>query len=149
MMTKTKNNNSDSIATKYTIIKDRIEIYRDFTFNLLFYIFDLYLDKETLYLDQDIRNHFMYCYNKVCAEFLKEEIDFRNNKHLIEYFYTYYYYHLYKTDSEVQQSFFVKFWNSIFNIDNPKNKNTLKVLIELYHVFDQSISSQKNILELV
>jgi len=148
MMAKTKNNNG-SDTPKYTIIRDRIEIYKDFTFNLLFYVYDYYLDKETLYLDEDIRNHFMFCYKKVCNEFLKEEIDFRENKELIEYFYTDYYHHFYKSDTDVKQSFFVKFWGTIFNVDNPKNKNTLKVMVELYRVFDRSISSEKNILELV
>lgn len=144
-----KSNSNNTISTKYTIIKDRIEIYKDFTYNLLSYIYDYYLDKETLSLDEDIRNHFLFCYNKVCNDFLKEEIDFRDNDDLIEYFYTYYYHHFYKAESEVDMEFFTNFWDTIFNVDKPKNDNTLKVLIELYQVFDRSISSKKNILELV
>ena len=73
-----------SATQKYLIIKDRVEYYKDFTFNLVSYIFEYYLDKETLSLDEDIYNHFKFCYNKVCAEFLKEEIDFRENKELID-----------------------------------------------------------------
>ena len=149
MLKTEKNSTGNSTSTKYTIIKDRIEIYKDFTLNLLSYIYDYYLDKETLSLDQDIRNHFMFCYNKVCNEFLKEEIDFRDNNELIEYFYTYYYHHFYKTDNDVEIDFFKNFWNTIFNVDNPKNRNILKVMVELYQVFDRSISSKKNILELV
>lgn len=148
-MVKTKDQNGDSIITKYTVIKDRVEIYKDFTFNLLYYIYDYYLDKETLYLDDDIRNHFMFCYNKVCDEFLKEEIDFRENNELIEYFHTYYYHHFYKADTDIEKEFFVDFWNMIFNIDKPKNRNTLKVMVELYQIFDRSISLKKNILELI
>ena len=144
-----KSDGNNTISTKYTIIKDRIEIYNYFTYNLLSYIYDYYLDKETLSLDEDIRNHFLFCYNKTCNDFLKEEIDFRNNNELIEYFYTYYYHHFYKAESEVDKDFFIKFWDTIFNVDKPKNDNTLKVLIELYQVFDRSISYKKNILELV
>lgn len=136
-------------TSKYMIVKDRVLIYRDFTMNLLHYIYDFYLDKETLSLDQDIHNHFMFCYNKVCEEFLKEEINFKTNKRLVEYFYAYYYHHFYKSEKDVKKDFFTKFWSTIFDIERPKNKNTLNVLVELYEVFDQSITKEKNILELV
>jgi hypothetical protein len=144
-----KQNDNNQVTTKFKIIKDRIEIYKDFTFNLLHYIYDYYLDIETLSLDQDIKNHFLFCYNKTCNDFLKEEIDFSENKELIEYFYVYYYHHFYKVNKEIKIDFFVNFWNSIFNVDNPRNKNLLNVMVELYQVFDQSISNKKNILEFV
>lgn len=131
------------------IIKDRVELYKDFTYNLLSYIFEYYLDKETLSLDEDIKNHFMFCYNKVCDEFLKEEISFSGNKELIEYYYTYYYHHFYKTEEEIKKDYFIRFWNSIFEIDRPQNKNMIKVLVELYSIFDKSIKTSQNILELV
>ena len=140
---------TNNVANKYNIISGRVEIFRDFTMNLLSYIYDFYLDKETLGLDEDIKNHFMFCYNKVCDEFLKEEVDFTNNEVLIEYFFTYYYHHFYRSENDVPQTFFTKFWGGIFDIDKPKNKNTLKALVELYTIFDQSITTSKNILELV
>lgn len=138
-----------STNQKYMIIRDRVEIYKDFTFNLLYCIFDYYLDRQTLALDVDIKNHFMFCYNKVCSEFKKEEIDFSNNKELIDYFYAYYYHQFYKSSSDQPQQYFVKFWRDIFNIDKQRNKNLLKIMIELYSIFDKSITADKNILELV
>ena len=82
---------------KYSIVKDRVETYRDFTMNLLYYIYDYYLDSESLGADQDIKNHFNWCYDKVSAEFLKEELDFTKNDDLREYFHTYFYYQFYST----------------------------------------------------
>ena len=81
-----------SATQKYIIVKDRVEIYKDFTINLLNYIYDYYLDKETLSDDNDIRNHFNWCFNKVCDEFKKENLDFSKNKPLKEYFHQFYYY---------------------------------------------------------
>jgi len=149
MVKKENTKSDDSILTKYTVIKDRVEIYKDFTLNLLYYIYDYYLDKETLSLDQDIKNHFMFCYNKACDDFLREEINFKNNDELIEYFYVYYYHHFYKTDDIIEKEFFIDFWDMIFNADNPKSKNTLKIMVELYRIFDKSISIKENILDLV
>ena len=120
---------------KYMIIKDRVELYRDFSYNLLSYIYDFYLDKQTLGLDQDIKNHFMFCYNKVCTEFLLEELDFTQNKELIEYFFTYYYHHFYRAEKDVQQTFFVKFWNTIFDVEKPKNKNADLINMHLLNFF--------------
>ena len=140
---------ANNVAHKHKIISDRVEIYRDFTMNLLSFIYDYYLDKETLALDEDIRNHFMFCYRKVCGEFLEEEIDFTDNEELIEYFYVYYYHHFYKSENDVKQAFFSKFWSSLLEVDKPKNRNTLKLLSELYSIFDKSITFPKNILELV
>lgn len=137
------------LLKKYTIIKDRVQIYEDFTFNLLHYIYKYYLDKETLNNDEDIYNYFMFCYNKVCDEFKKEEIYFYHNDELINYFYQYYFDHFFTTKKDTPQSFFIKFWKNVFDVENQRNKNYLKILIELYTFFDKSISFKKNILELV
>ena len=138
-----------AVEVKYNLIRDRIITYQDFTNNLIEYLYIYYLDKETLSIDKDIRNHFIFCYNKTCDDFLKEEIDFRDNKELIEYFYEYFYHQLYTSENEIDIKYFRRFWNSVFNVDKQRNKSILKVLVEIYSVFDQSFSNKKNIFELV
>jgi len=140
-----------STSKKFIIVKDRVEIYRDFALNLLYYIDDYYLDKDSLGLDQDIYNHFIWCYNKVCDEFLKEGLDFRKNDELIEYFYTYYYHQFYTAidNQDTTLSYFEKFWKNIFDIEKQKNKNLINILIEIYNIYDKSINQEKNILEIV
>lgn len=135
---------------KYIIIKDRIEIYKDFTINLLYYINEFYLDKETLNLDEDIKNHYNWCFNKVCAEFKLEEIDFSDNDKLREYYYGYFYNQYYKLEQTFPITHYVDFWENIFDVDEHKNKNKniLNVLVEIYQIFDTSITKEKNILEL-
>jgi len=136
---------------KYYIIKDRVEIYKDFTLKLLYYIYKYYIDRESLSEDQDIFNHFKWCFNKVCNEFLEEGLDFTKNKELKEYFYTYYYHQFYRVDSDQNTSFihFETLWKNIFEIDKQKNKNFINILIEIYMIYDKSINQEKNILEIV
>ena len=142
-------------AQKLLIIKDRIEIYRDFAINLINHIQHYYLDKESLSKDSDIYNHYSWCFNKVCDEFLLEEIDFRNNRVLKEYFHDYYYHQFYKIgienhNQDTSLSYYEKFWEAIFNVEKQNNKNILGIIIEIYIIFDQSINRQeKNILEKV
>jgi len=138
---------------KYHIIKDRVEIYKDFALNLMYYIQHYYIDYESLSQDEDIYNHFKWCFNKVCAEFALEGIDFSENMALKEYFYTYYYHQFYRAknnsahDTTIQH--FEKFWKQIFEIDKQKNKNIINILIEIYQIYDKSINQEKNILEIV
>ena len=134
---------------KYNIVRDRVEIYRDFAFNLLYYIYYYYLDKQTLSADEDIYNHYSWCYRKVCNEFKKEEIDFSKNEKLKEYFFTYYYNQFYKSNDDLSLKYFENFWKTIFEIDKHKNRNTINILIEIYTIYDESINLEKNILEIV
>ena len=137
---------------KYMIIRDRVELYYDFSYNLLHYIYKYYLDKETLSEDNDIKNHFMFCYKKTCDDFLKENIDFTNNEELIQYYYMFYYHQFYKSSKEhIPISYFIKFWNDIFTVDKLRNKKNLNLLVELYSKFDISITNikEKNILEFI
>lgn len=136
---------------KYIIVKDRVEIYKDFAINLLHYIHHYYLDKNTLSDDVDIKNHYNWCFNKVCNEFKEENIDFSANDELREYYYSYYYHRFYKTDNtqDTSVTYYEKFWKSVFEIEKQKNKNVINILIELYNIYDKSINLEKNILEIV
>lgn len=135
---------------KYIIIKDRVELYKDFAMNLLYYIYNYYIDRESLSDDEDIHNHYIWCFNKVCDEFKQENIDFSNNEELKSYFYAYYYHQFYtsqNTDNPITN--YEKFWRNIFEIDKQKNKNIINILLEIYMIYDKSINSEKNILEIV
>lgn len=131
---------------KYIVLKERVEIYKDFTLNLLYYVNEYYLDSETLSTNRDIHNHFRWCFKKVCEEFLDEEIDFTENHELEEYFYIYYYYQFYKVDgNDKSYSAHDRFWRNIFDYEKPRNKTSINLLIELYNIYDNSIESKKNV----
>lgn len=132
------------------IIKDRVEIYKDFTINLLSYIMDFYLDNKTLSADNDIRNHYNWCFNKVCDEFKEEGLDFSNNENLRQYFYDFFYHQFYKRENQdIVYTYYEKFWLNIFNIEKQNNKNIMNTMVELYNIFDKSVNHEKNILEIV
>jgi hypothetical protein len=135
---------------KYTIVKDRVGIYQDFALNLLYYINYYYIDYESINTDEDIDNHYNWCFNKVCDEFLLEELNFRENNSVRMYFKSYYYNFFYKPNINQDTSlvYYEKFWRAIFDIENQKNNKLINVLIEIYLIFDESINNKKNILEI-
>jgi hypothetical protein len=127
---------------KYVVLKDRLELFKDFTISLLNNIYEFRLDADSSADDDNIYNHFNWCYNKTCEDFLKEEIDFRDNQELKSYFYGYYsnqFYHINKIKSF---SYYEKFWNDIFNVENQTNKNLSKILIEIYIIFNTTINNK-------
>lgn len=129
---------------KIVILKDRIELYLDFSMNLLYYISEYYLDKASLSSDSDISNHYSWCYNKACNDFKEENIDFSQNSKLKKYFYDYYYAHLYVTDKfdgkeELPLKDYMTFFNTLFEV-NKGNSRYMNILIELYLIFEESIN---------
>ena len=130
------------------MLKDRIDLYKDFALNLLYYIDKYYLDKSCIFNDSDISNHFSWCYNKVCDEFKEESIDFTQNKELKKYFYTYYYSEIYTTDKfngkeELPLANHERFWKKMFEIGKEPTKGSVNMLLEIYIIFDKSINVKK------
>ena len=127
----------------HNIIKERVELYKDFTINLLHYIHDTYLGKEYIKTPHDIEGHFNWCYGKVLSEFDEEEISFYGNDELYDYFYGYFLDQYYETDNPEQISHYEKFWENIFELRKNKNRKVFEVLLEIYEIFDNSINQKE------
>ena len=127
---------------KILLIKDRVETCKDFTINLLLYIDKYYIDKESLSDENDIKNHYNFCYDKCCDDFEKEELYFRDNIGLRDYYFGIYINQYYKLDKPSIKTLY-KFWSDdIFNINNFRNKNVMELLIELYEIFNVSLNKK-------
>jgi len=138
---------------QFLIIVDRLELCKDFTINLLYQIYDYYLDNKTLSDKVDIRNHFNWCFEKTNTKFKLEGFDFSGNEKLIEYLFLYFETHFYKSGyfsnkDGVDINIFIEFWNDIFNL-NTNNPDILKTLIEIYSMFDESIKNKNKVAELI
>jgi len=126
----------------HNILPERVELYRDFVINLTHYVFDSYLGGEYIKTDEDITGHFKWCFYKVVSEFEEQEISFRENTELYEYFSLYFYNQFYRLEKIPAIGNYVKFWDQIFDLKSgikSKNKKTFEVLIELYEIFDKSL----------
>jgi hypothetical protein len=126
----------------YNIIRERVELYKDFTLNLLYYIYDTYLGKEYIKSEYDMRGHFTWCYRKLLTDFEKEGIYFHENEELYDYFYGYYEDQFYKNTKIEPLSYYEKFWENIFEIKKQKKRNIFEVLHELYEIFDKTITKK-------
>lgn len=128
------------------IIKERVELYRDFVINLIHYLHTTYLGKEYIKTEEDVRGHFQWVFNKVLSEYETEGIFFGDTKELKTYFYNYFHVRFYEAESIPSMKTFIVFWDDIFSMKPNKEKTLLNALIEIYKLFDVSLS-KKNILE--
>ena len=66
---------------------EKVELFRDFTITLTYYIYDTYLGDDVMYKESDITGHFNWCWNKTISNFVKENIFFEERGE-------HYYYHM-------------------------------------------------------
>lgn len=128
------------------VIKERLELYRDFIVNLICYAHTTYFGREFLKKDDDIKGHFNWAFNKVLGEFKQEGIIFGNTAELHEYFLEYFTQQFYNFEEVPPIKQYISFWNDIFNVHPKKQKNVMKVLVDLYQIFDNSLENKKNLI---
>lgn len=128
------------------IIKERVELYRDFVINLIHYIHSTYFGKEYIKTEEDIKGHYNWAFNKVISDFENEEIYFGDVTELRQYFFDYFIVRFYSVEKIPNQKTFISFWDEIFNLDNIKEKAIFSSMVDIYKLFDNSLKN-KNILE--
>lgn len=122
------------------MIKERVDLYRDFVVNLIHYIHSTYLGKEFIKSEEDIKGHFNWAFNKVLADFEKEGVVFNSSVELKQYFFKYFNTKFYSVDSIPTLKTFLDFWDNIFTLKPNKENTILNALIEIYKLFDTAFN---------
>ena len=77
-LTSESNKNQIDIWYKaYNITLEKTELYYDFLIGLLDIIENTYLGADVLNTQENIKNHFDWCFQKVITNFTKEGIEFK------------------------------------------------------------------------
>jgi len=140
-------------ALGFLVLADRLDLYKDFAINLLYCVHDFYLDKESLKEPDDMYNHFNWCFKRVSKDFEKEDLNFFTNKKLMDYLFQYYKIHFYenfdfRNKEDINLKLYLEMWNDIFDI-NKKDEDLTRTMIELYSLFDITITEKNKLKELV
>lgn len=127
----------------YNILKERIDLYKDFTINLLYILYDSYLGIEYIKTKKDATGHYNWCYGKILDQFNDQEIDFYGNNLIYDYFLKFYLDQFYSEKKQESLNYYVKFWSEIFeHKKNNKKKNDFDVLLEIYQKFNTSLENK-------
>lgn len=124
------------------VIKERVELYRDFVVNLIHYLHTTYFGNEYIKTEEDIKGHFNWAFNKVLADYELEGIVFIETTELRTYFFNYFKARLYSVENVPNLKTFIGFWDDIFTIKPNKEKTHLNALIEIYKYFDNSLNKK-------
>lgn len=140
----TENLKSHEIVKEYknnNINKVRLETYKDFTINLCNYIGDTFLGYEYIKTRKNKRDHFKWAYDKVCEDFIEEDINFKNNYELFDYFFEYFLATFYDNDIE-DVEFLIDYWEETLEYSYDKTRADIEGMIEVYKIFDISIEDK-------
>lgn len=122
---------------KNNVLRNKYEIYRKFIFALVDTVYDTYLGQDCVYREEDIVNHFKWCFNHTAKQFKDSKMKFAENTILLNYFREYFKANLYL--SYEQRDNDLDYFDKMFNMDNANMKNgQLAAFMDLYVLFDET-----------
>jgi hypothetical protein len=126
----------------------RRDLFADFCVSLYDLIDDTYLGSEKnttnkndfLLTDEEKKNHFEWCWNKIIKNFQKENIHFNEEGDHKKYMSTFLSEVFYNQKDVKVTSSVRKFFEILFDDDKPFTKSDLDMLTEIYKCFDKNVS---------
>lgn len=130
-------NTVKTMFKKHNVLRNKYEIYRKFTFALIDTVYDTYLGQDCIYREEDIANHFKWCFNNTAKQFKDSKMKFAENTVLLDYFREYFKTNLYL--SYEQRDNDLDYFDKMFNMDNEGMKHgQLAAFMNLYVLFDET-----------
>lgn len=127
---------------------DKCRLYYDFIITLNRKINNTFLGDDVISLQEDVKNHFEWCFNNTVTNFKDEGIKFKNNTDLRDYFFNFYYELFYnnskKNDKGILETL-DKFPNLSFDYYRLKTRSDMDILLELYRIFEKSLNNKLKI----
>lgn len=131
----------DQIDTWYKsndIVREKAELYHDFLSSLLTLINKTNLGFDVISTEEDIFNHFTWCFNRVVSNFEQERIYF-TSKGIFEYLWVFFYNTYYSHHKEEKIEPISEYFDILFNFNKVKTASELESFTELYKMFDKNL----------
>jgi hypothetical protein len=128
------------------IIPEKMELYYDFSYSLFDLIRKTFLgendDSETKVnmSEEDIKNHFDWCWKKTIENFKKEGLTFSEQGDHYVYFSTFFMDIYYSQQDKKIKNSIGDFFNDIFNIERDFTKSDLDIMLSIYKSLDDNLS---------
>ena len=119
------------------ILKKRINLYKEFSLDLVKKVHDTFPGSSTRLNETDFINHYNWCYDKISEVYEKQEIYFKDNDELREYFEEFFLDNYYsENDNDKIVDYYYKYWNTTFDYKNLKKEgmNTLTFIFKKFNV---------------
>lgn len=120
------------------IIRERSDLYYDFIISLLSVIDETYLGPEAISTQEDMVNHFTWCFKKVVDNFKKEKIKFSPDADY-EYLWFFIYKGYYTSTFDGRYGTLVQYFTYLFDYTAIKTPQEIASYIDFYKIFDQNL----------
>jgi len=120
---------------------DKCELYRDFIDTLNKLVTETFLGDDVINKEEDIKNHFDWCIEKVFSNFKKENIIFEDTLNLKEYFFNFYielFYNVNNKKNSIDKLNKLSILSLVYS--RIKTRSDMDVLLELYRLFEKSLN---------
>jgi len=129
----------DTWYKAYNIGYEKTQLYRDFLISLLDLLESTYLGNDILIDEDDIKKHFLWCFNEIVDNFEKEKIYFRRDGFYIEYLWTFFHKTFYLSESEDKIKRIRQYLYNLFIFSYDKTQTDLEMLTEFYTILNQNL----------
>ena len=134
------------------IYREKLELFSDFLHSLNYLILDTYLGDNDIgsetkisLSDDDILNHFNWCWNKTIDNFEKENLFFERYGEHFDYFESFYLQIFYEQkEKKIRESISV-FFEELFGEKNTYTKSDLDMILTIYKNLDRAMSNKKKL----
>lgn len=124
-------------SKNHIVVKRRLNLYLDFIINITYKIHTTHPGFDCLYEDEDINNHFNWCYKSICEQFMEQNVNFYKNNDIKKMLYDFFYEKLYTVNKINSLSSYLMMWNNIFS---DRSKKNIAMMYSLYENFDKTIA---------
>lgn len=140
-ITKSLTQEEISLLYKVNNLKPELsELFYDFISSLMCLIENTYLGDDVIKDNDDIKNHFNWCWKQIIDNFNKEKISFKEIGEHHQYFLTYLTESFYDKTKEFKIRTDKSFIKSLFNFDYNKTKSDIDIFCDLYKLMEKSLS---------
>lgn len=128
----------------HNIIPEKVELFGDIFLGLSQTVLQTYLGHDSQETrinmsEDDIDNHFEWCWKKVLRNFELENIHIENNGEHKNYLKGFFYDSFYNQERADMRDAIPKFIKELFDLDKPFAKSDLDILTEIYRLLDRSV----------
>lgn len=127
------------------IIPEKLELYYDFSFSLFDLIRKTFLgdedssDTKVVMSEEDLTNHFNWCWKKTIDNFEKEKIFFNKKGDHYVYFSTFFMDIYYSQNDKKIKNSIGDFFDDIFNIEKTFTKSDLDLMLGIYKALNDNL----------
>lgn len=141
--------NKEDIDTWFkinNILPEKLELYYDFSFSLYDLIRNTFLGENENFetkinmTEEDVVNHFKWCWNKTIENFKKESIIFTNDGDHYKYFLSFFTEIFYNQNDKKIKDSIGDFFDDIFNIEKTFTQSDLDIMLNIYKSLDNNLS---------